>query len=126
MQRSNKWFIVASCLLLLTGVQLGALGTHALNDILTPQKLKAWELAVQYQLLHSLGLIVICMLHEKLGHSALIRGSAWLMLAGTCMFSGMIYATAMGAPPALGIVTPLGGATLMLAWLTLAVAVFRA
>jgi uncharacterized membrane protein YgdD (TMEM256/DUF423 family) len=41
------------------------------------------------------------------------------------MFSGSIYGTALGAPAGLGRITPFGGTSLMLAWLLLAIAVYR-
>lgn len=125
MQDSSKTLMVIACLLLLSGTLLGALGSHALDDILTPKKISSWELAVQYQLIHGLGLILIVLLYEKLGQPALIKWTAWLMLAGILMFSGTIYSTALGAPAALGIITPFGGSSLMLAWLLLAIAVYR-
>jgi uncharacterized membrane protein YgdD (TMEM256/DUF423 family) len=123
--RTNKLFLISACLLLLSGVQLGALGSHALDDVLTPKKLGSWELAVQYQLIHSLGLILMTLLYEKLNQPGLIRWATWFMLAGICLFSGTIYITALGAPAALGIMTPFGGISLMLAWLLLAIAIYR-
>ena len=125
MQATSKLFLISACLLLLTGVQLGAIGSHALDDVLTPKKLGSWELAVQYQLVHGLGLILMTLLYEKLNQPDLIRWATWFMLAGICLFSGIIYITALGAPAALGIMTPFGGLSLMLAWLLLAVAVYR-
>ena len=56
MQTTARVFTVSACLLLLTGVQLGALGAHALTNILTPAQINSWELAVLYQMVHSLGL----------------------------------------------------------------------
>ena len=125
MQKESKVLLIMAFLLLLTGVQLGALGSHALDDVLTPKKLGSWGLAVQYQLIHGLGLILTTVLYEKLNRPALIKWSLWIMLAGILMFSGTIYITALGAPAALGIITPFGGSALMIAWLLLAIAVFR-
>lgn len=125
MQNTSKIFLISACLLLLSGVQLGALGSHALDDVLTPAKLRSWELAVQYQLVHSLGLLLITLLYEKLNQPVLMRWSSCFMLAGICLFSGTIYITALGAPAALGIITPFGGISLMLAWLLLAIAIYR-
>jgi len=125
MQNSSKTILIIACLLLLSGAMLGALGSHALDDILTPKKIVSWELAVQYQLIHGLGLIVLVLLYEKLGRPTLILWVAWLMLAGILMFSGTIYSTALGAPAGIGKITPFGGSALMLAWLLLAIAIYR-
>lgn len=125
MHSTNRFFMIASCLLLLTGVQLGALGSHALNDVLTAKQLSSWGLAVQYQLIHSIGLLIITLLAHQCGSPLLIRCSQGLMLAGIFMFSGNIYIGALGAPASLGIITPFGGGSLMLAWLLLAIAAWQ-
>ena len=39
MTRSQKFFMVAACLLLLVAAQLGALGSPAFNDVLTPKQI---------------------------------------------------------------------------------------
>ena len=124
MQGINKLFLVAACLLLLSGVQLGALGAHALTDRLTPQKINSWELAVQYQLVHSLGLIAIVLLRDKL-RSALLQWAGLIMLSGIFLFSGSIYLSALGIP-AFSQIAPLGGISFMVAWLLVAIAIFRA
>jgi uncharacterized membrane protein YgdD (TMEM256/DUF423 family) len=124
MPRTSKVFFIAACLLLLLGVQLGALGAHALNNILTPAQINSWELAVQYQLVHSLGLILIGLLLQKFGPSRLMVWSGSLMLAGIFLFSGSIYTSALGISLAAQ-VAPYGGTSFMVAWLLLAVAVYR-
>jgi uncharacterized membrane protein YgdD (TMEM256/DUF423 family) len=125
MQGANKVFLVAACLLLLTGVQLGALGAHALTDRLTPQKINSWELAVQYQLVHSLGLIAIVLLRDRLGSGQLLQWAGFIMLGGIFLFSGSIYASALGLP-AFSQIAPFGGGSFMVAWLLVAIAAFRA
>jgi uncharacterized membrane protein YgdD (TMEM256/DUF423 family) len=49
-----------------------------------------------------------------------------LLLAGIVLFSGSLYALALGAPKGLGALTPFGGIFLILGWLALAVAMLRA
>ncbi|MEE4186401.1 MAG: DUF423 domain-containing protein [Gammaproteobacteria bacterium] len=124
MRGANKVFLVAACLLLLTGVQLGALGAHALTDRLSPQKLNSWELAVQYQLVHSLGLIVIVLLSDRLASATLLRWAGFIMLGGIFLFSGSIYASALGLP-AFSQIAPFGGVSFMVAWFMVAIAAFR-
>jgi uncharacterized membrane protein YgdD (TMEM256/DUF423 family) len=124
MQRTSRIFLMAACLLLLSGVQLGALGAHALDNVLTPKQLNSWELAVQYQLVHSLGLIAISLLQMKLGPLKLMDWAGTLMLVGIFLFSGSIYMSALGFAVAAPI-APYGGGSFMLAWLLLAIAVYR-
>ena len=120
-RKTSTIFITSASLLLLAGTILGALGSHALTDRLTPQKLNSWELAVQYQMAHSLGIILIAILYEQTLRP-LLRWAGALMLAGIFLFSGSIYATALGAPAALGQIAPYGGSSFMLGWLLLAIA----
>jgi uncharacterized membrane protein YgdD (TMEM256/DUF423 family) len=47
--------------------------------------------------------------------------AAWLMLAGTVLFCGSIYARAFGAPPGIVGVAPYGGIAFMVGWLAFAV-----
>jgi uncharacterized membrane protein YgdD (TMEM256/DUF423 family) len=41
------------------------------------------------------------------------------------LFCGSLYALALGAPRQLGVVTPIGGAALILGWLAFAAAALR-
>lgn len=50
-----------------------------------------------------------------------VRSAAWLMLAGSLIFSTTLYAMAIGAPRILGAVTPLGGVLMIAGWLWFAV-----
>lgn len=122
----NKKFSILACLYLLSGVQLGALGSHALNDVLTPQKLASWELAVQYQLIHAIGIILISLLATRFQSQKLLPLCNWLLAIGVVLFSGSIYAMALGAPSWLGMVAPLGGFAFMLAWLLAGIAIWKA
>jgi len=122
MRKTSKLLIGSACLLLLVGVILGALGAHAIN--LTPAKQNSWELAVQYQLIHGIGMILIAMLYQQ-WLIPLLRWAGAIMLFGILLFSGPIYATALGAPEGLTQITPYGGSSLMIAWLLLAIATLR-
>ena len=113
--------MVSACLLLLAGVILGALGSHALDNILTPKKQNSWELAVQYQLIHGLGIILIGVLYQQYA-KPLLRWAGGLMLIGIFVFSGSIYISAL-LVPGLNQFAPYGGLSLMLSWLLVAVAV---
>ena len=57
--------------------------------------------------------------------AAALRGAAALIVAGAVLFSGSLYALALGAPAALGLFTPLGGLAWIAAWLLFAAGVWR-
>ena len=85
------------------------------------EELSVWQTAVQYHFWHALALLATPQLA-----GAWAKTAGWLFITGVLVFSGSLYALALGAPSALGVVTPLGGAALILGWLAFAVAAIRA
>jgi uncharacterized membrane protein YgdD (TMEM256/DUF423 family) len=116
--------LAAAGLLLALATACGAFGAHALKGQLAPERLQLWETAVRYQFLQSLGLICVGLTLRTLQAGAL-RAAAALLLAGTLLFCGSLYALSLGAPRAAGILTPLGGLAWICAWLLFAVGVWR-
>jgi len=94
-----------------TGVALGAFGAHALRESLANRGMtSAWETAVLYQLVHSVAIYAA----TGLGANSLKAGYAWAL--GIVLFSGSLFALALGGPGWLGPVTPLGGIALLAGW----------
>ncbi|HMA12701.1 MAG TPA: DUF423 domain-containing protein [Steroidobacteraceae bacterium] len=108
-----------AALVVLAGIIVGALGSHALRTALDADQRHALETAVQYQLVNGLGLFLIGLLARS-QQDAWMRRIALLLLAGVLCFSGGIYIMLAGAPRALGLVTPLGGVLMISAWALLA------
>jgi uncharacterized membrane protein YgdD (TMEM256/DUF423 family) len=88
--------------------------------------LATWNTGVQYHLWHALGMIAVGLSAAIVPEGPWLRAAGALLLAGILLFSGSLYALALGAPRALGALTPIGGLSLMLGWLALVVAVLRA
>lgn len=105
----------AGALLAAIGVALGAFGAHALKARLGPLELGWWDTAVQYQMLHAVALVALGQLAPGRVHRP-----ALMLGCGTAIFSGTLYAMALGGPRWLGAVTPLGGALMILGWLLVA------
>ena len=97
-------------------VVLGAFGAHALKARIGTEALGWWQTAVEYQMWHGLALFAI-------GLSGIhwMRLAAFLLASGTLIFSGTLYAMALGAPHWLGAVTPIGGLMMIGGWGVLAV-----
>jgi uncharacterized membrane protein YgdD (TMEM256/DUF423 family) len=102
-------------------VAAGAFGAHALEARLTSESLATWETAARYHMYGAIALVVIGMLGEK--HRLVWAGR--LMLAGVLIFGGTVYALALGGPRWLGAVTPLGGLSIIVAWVLVAIGVSR-
>jgi uncharacterized membrane protein YgdD (TMEM256/DUF423 family) len=113
---------VLGALLGAAAVTLGAFGAHALKSRLPADMLALWQTAAQYHFWHALGLLGVGLAAFHLP-GPWMKAAGWLTVAGTLAFSGSLYALALGAPRALGVLTPAGGLGLILAWLCLALAV---
>jgi uncharacterized membrane protein YgdD (TMEM256/DUF423 family) len=96
----------AGLLLGFLGVALGAFGAHALQGRLDERGQELWRTAVAYQMWHALAILAVS-----------DKGSKHLFTAGVAVFSGTLYALALGAPRGLGAVTPIGGLLLLAGWL---------
>jgi len=110
-------WVMAGALWGLVGVGLGAFGAHGLKSVATEQGLTWWETAARYQLIHAVALVLLGLLqYHRLGGD----WAGWSFLLGSAVFSGTLYAMALGAPRWLGAVTPIGGVAMMLGWVLLA------
>jgi len=103
---------------------IGAVGAHALKGHLGGAQLEVLQTAVHYQFFHSLGLLGIALLLDRVPVAAL-HVAAWLLLAGIVLFSGSLYLLIAGAPSLFGVLTPLGGVALIVAWGVVAWALMR-
>lgn len=115
-------FLIAGALSAALAVALGAFGAHGLRARLPANLLAIYQTGCQYHVYHALGLLAVGLLGLHLPASGALRASGWLMLAGTVLFSGSLYALALTGQRWLGAVTPLGGVAWITAWLLLAVA----
>ena len=112
--------VVAAGALGASGVACGAFGAHALKGALDGPHMLLWQTASLYHLLHALALAAAA---SRLTPG---QGGPWPGVcvagfgAGVLLFSGSLYALALGAPRAWGVVTPVGGLCLMAGWLALA------
>ena len=118
--------IAIGCLVLFAATALGAYGTHGVQGVVDAAQWSAYEVAVDYQFYHGLGIVAAGILADRFPDSRMLAWSGWVLLAGVAGFSGSIYATTFGAPAAVGALAPLGGLAMMAGWLLLALGVWRA
>jgi uncharacterized membrane protein YgdD (TMEM256/DUF423 family) len=104
---------------LLLATIAGAVGSHALA-FPDAQALGSFETAVQFQFFHGLGVIAIVLVGLAGRGGKLRAAAAWLMIAGTLLFCGSIYARALGVSPGIVAAAPYGGVAFMVGWLALA------
>jgi uncharacterized membrane protein YgdD (TMEM256/DUF423 family) len=112
-------FIFLGGLLAALGVGLGAIGAHALETRLTPEHMETYQTAVQYQMLHALGLVLVGLLHVH-RPGRLLAAAGWAMLAGIILFSGFLFAWLATGQKWFVYPVPVGGMSFIVGWLMLA------
>jgi len=110
----------------LCSVACGAFGSHVLGSILEPRMVAAFKTGVQYQMFHSLALLVTLLVMEVRGQNLQLTLSCFSFTAGIIFFSGSLYLLALTGLNWLGPVTPFGGLLLLLAWALLAIGIWQA
>ncbi|MSQ71536.1 MAG: DUF423 domain-containing protein [Betaproteobacteria bacterium] len=125
MPRSAKLCISIGAVAALIGVALGAFGAHALKGHLGGDMLVVWRTAVEYQMVHALGLFAVGLLALHLPKSAPLKWAGFLMAAGIVLFSGSLYVLALTGMRGLGAITPFGGLAFIAGWAALVWAVLR-
>ncbi|MBF0213226.1 MAG: DUF423 domain-containing protein [Magnetococcales bacterium] len=113
-------FIFFGSIIACLAVALGAFGKHALISILSQESLETWRTGVYYQLVHGVGLVLVGVVVDRTPHPQRAIRAGWLLLAGTVIFSGSLYAIALIGIRLLGAVTPVGGFCFISGWLLLA------
>ncbi|GAA4959887.1 DUF423 domain-containing protein [Algibacter aquimarinus] len=118
----NKIILITASILGLTSVVFGAFGAHGLKELISIESQQTFETGVKYQMYHALVLLFV-------GSTDLIQQKTkrivyYLVVVGLILFSGSIYGLATNELSAfnfksIGFVTPIGGLSLILAWILL-------
>ena len=90
-------------------IAFGAFGAHALK--LEGLNLDWFKTATLYHMFTTV-LVLFLSLHK-------CRKALYSALAGVIIFSGCLYAMALGAPRFLGAIVPIGGILMLISWLML-------
>ncbi len=96
-----------------TAVALGAFAAHGLKASVSAAMLNAFTTAADYQLAHGLALILCGVLWSP---ERGLKVSGLLMIIGVLLFSGSLYLMVLTDIRQFGMITPIGGTCLLLAW----------
>lgn len=113
MTSPNK-IVAISGFLMALAIGLGAFGAHALENILSSDRLQTWETAVQYQAWNSLGIILMVLVGKTFFVD--VKYATILLLSGVFVFSGSLYLLCLLDLSWLGAITPIGGVLFILGW----------
>lgn len=120
----SRLFLALGAINAFVCVLMGAIGAHILKQKLSSDLYNTFQTGLQYHFYHALGLILIGTLLFHLPQSKLVKLSGWVMLTGILFFSGTLYVISFTEMRTLGMVAPIGGVSLMSAWLMLAYAIW--
>lgn len=126
----GRWVLPAAGMLLALATCAGALGAHAFAGNWSASRLNVYDTAVRYQFYQSLGLLVMGGLLQGFHPDDLtsprrvlaqrLAAAPRVLFVGIIAFCGSLYALSLGAPHWVGILTPFGGALLIVGWLSFA------
>ena len=102
-------------------VAAAAYGTHSLRHSMDEVHFQIFEAAARYHLLHGIAMVAIGISPI----AAHVRVATWLFVIGTTLFCGSLYICGLSGPIWSCLITPIGGLTLIAAWLVLALRLFR-
>jgi uncharacterized membrane protein YgdD (TMEM256/DUF423 family) len=124
---NGRFWIVSGAVLAAAAVSAGALGTHVLKETLRlpESELQTFDVAVRYQMVHALALILVGLLVDR-HDGRLWRAAGAAFLLGIVLFSGGLYLwLGTGIKPFVHVV-PVGGLAWIVGWLLLAAGAWRA
>ena len=103
-------------------VAAGAFGAHALREKVSERMLEIFDTGARYQMYHALALLLVAILISRVETPpTTLFISGWLFIIGVTIFSGSLYVLSLTGIKSLGVITPLGGLSLMAGWAALAV-----
>lgn len=110
-----------------SAVVLGAMGAHAVKNLISADDLAVYNKAVLYQFLHAPMILMLGLLSKIQFHKTLQYAVRCFVL-GTILFSGSLYLLAFrntidlgGLVNILGPITPIGGLLFIAGWISLLV-----
>jgi uncharacterized membrane protein YgdD (TMEM256/DUF423 family) len=106
----RTWMTLAAC----SGFISVAVGAFAAHGIADPQAKEWLRLGATYGFMHTMATFA-CATFMNIG-ARRARLAPAFFLSGTVIFSGSLYAMALGAPRWLGAVTPIGGTLFLIGW----------
>ncbi|WP_339623110.1 DUF423 domain-containing protein [uncultured Winogradskyella sp.] len=124
----NKKLLITGALLGMLGIILDAFAAHGLEKLVDNNAIKSFETGVRYQIYHAFFLLI-------LGGTSFVSQKnkkyiLYLVVIGLILFSGSIYGLATNKLSAfdfkvIAIVTPLGGLSLIMAWLVMLIGILK-
>lgn len=121
----TKTLLVIASIMMAISVLLGAFGAHILKTFISEELLGVYETGVKYQFYNTLGLFAVAFILHNKQESKLLFISGILIFFGTLLFSISLYLLVILKVSWFGMITPIGGVLLVLAWFLTAYAIIK-
>ena len=109
-------FIKIGIIFCIVSVIIGAFGAHGLSNMIGDE-IEVFKTGVQYQIFHSLALILTGVLAKILNLD--LNSVGYIFLTGIIIFSGSLYIISIYKYSFLGMITPIGGLFFIIGWIVL-------
>lgn len=127
-KQSSAVLILIICLSGFLAVAIGAFGAHGLKKIVTPDLMVIYETGNRYHFYHTLASLAAFLLlqYSLVSDSSnksktYLKIATWMFLIGILIFSFSLYALAITGIKVLGAITPLGGVSFLVGWISLGI-----
>jgi uncharacterized membrane protein YgdD (TMEM256/DUF423 family) len=122
---SRVW-IVCGAILAGLAVAASAYGAHGVKGSVDAQRLDDYEIATRNQMIHAIGLVLVGLVGRGGNARGAISIAGAAFLIGILLFCGGLYGFALSDNKSFVSVAPAGGISLMVGWVALAIAGWRA
>ena len=124
----NRKIAITGTLFGLTGVIIGAFAAHSLKELITTDAMTSFQTGVRYQIIHALFLLFLA--NANAIPYKVKKAVFRLVVIGVFCFSGSIYGLSTNSLTIfdftkIALVTPIGGAFLIFAWVVLLIGLIR-
>lgn len=110
---ANRWILPVGALLAGLAVAAGAMGAHALKDVLGEEAKGQYTTAVTYQMYHALALVMLGWWPQR---GRLFTAAAIFFTVGVLLFSGCLYGYIFTGQKPLVMIVPIGGFSFLIGW----------
>ncbi|WP_072681801.1 DUF423 domain-containing protein [Arcobacter sp. LA11] len=125
LEKNVKLFLTISSIMMALAIAIGAFGAHGLKSIVEDSLLKTYNTGVEYHFYNTLGLFAASFIMYLKPNSRKVVVASWLILVGMIIFSFSLYFLVILNIPVLGAITPIGGTLLIIAWVLLAISIYK-
>jgi uncharacterized membrane protein YgdD (TMEM256/DUF423 family) len=115
--------LLITALIGLSSVLLGSFAEHSLRETISDEMIRKFMTGIRYHQNYSIILLFLsCLQYMNLPAKLLSKFNIayWIFLFATVTFSGSVYLFVLTGSKAVSYIAPIGGISLMLAWLYIA------